>query len=151
MNRRNVFKCLVAVTAALSIPRLALATTKTLTSGEVAALALRELNTGLITVIGECCGELVGVDPKHLRVVFDKVLFWNHKRHRGRLGLFIQHRGYWSLVGNVQVFDFDEFKRLQDSSGFPYDGQGWYSLHTWLREVRGLNVGTSSTEVVSDG
>ena len=129
MNRRKLFKGLAAIAAVLSVPRLALA------ADNPADIVLRELNTGLLAVKGNCFGENVWVDRKHLRAYFDKVLF------KGRIGLFMRHRGYWGPVKNVQVFDFDEFKRLQRGSNYDRrpEGAGWKPLDTWLREVRGLN------------
>ena len=130
--------------AAMSAPRLALA------GDDLADRVLRELKTGLLSIIGECGGENVGFDScrlsrpsdKTLRVVADKVLFWKGKRHKGRLGLYMQPPGScWELVGNVQVFDFDEFRLLQRITGVSDPaGAGWKTLDTWLRDTRGLNL-----------
>ena len=127
MNRRKLFKGLAAIAAALSVPRLGLA------ADNPADIVLRELKIGLLAVKGQCFGHNVGVDTKHLRACFSN----------GRLHIMTWRLRYggWLLLRNIQVFDFDEFKRLQRGSNYDRrpEGAGWKPLDTWLREARGLN------------
>ncbi len=127
MNRRKVFKGLAAVAAAVSVPRLAPA------AENLAEIVLRELNTGLIDVVGKCGSVSALVDRKKLRASLSM----------GRLYLMTWSRCYGMHLPlrNAQVFDFDEFKRLQRATGVDAPANaGWKPLDVWLKEARGVDL-----------